>query len=127
MPAAPAARVETATRGVVEWERFDLTRAEALAAAGRPVFVEVTADWCITCKVNSELFIDTRETAALFRRYDVVAMRADWTKPSDSIRGYLASFGRAGIPFYALYRPGEPPLALPEVLNAGDLRRALER
>ena len=91
--------------------------AEKLAAEGRTVFVDVTADWCFTCKVNERLVLDTEPIAAGFAARGVIALKADWTNRDDRIAAYLASFGKYGIPFYAVYRPGSPPQTLPEVLT----------
>ena len=110
---------------VLDWVPFDPVQAESLAAEGRLVFVDVTADWCATCKVNERLVLETDETAALFARYQVVAMQADWTNRNDDIARYLASFGRYGIPFYALYRPGQEPHVFSELLRGGRLEEAI--
>lgn len=110
---------------VLNWVPFDPVQAETLAREGRLVFVDVTADWCATCKVNERLVLETDETAALFARYDVVAMQADWTNRDDGIARYLASFGRYGIPFYALYRPNREPYVFSELLRSGRLQEAI--
>ncbi len=110
---------------VLDWVPFDPVQAESLAAEGRLVFVDVTADWCATCKVNERLVLETDETAELFDRYEVVAMKADWTNRNDDIARYLASFGRYGIPFYALYRPGQEPHVFSELLRGGRLEEAI--
>ena len=114
-----------ATQHVLNWVPFDPVQAETLAEEGRLVFVDVTADWCATCKVNERLVLETEETAALFTRYDVVAMQADWTNRDDGIARYLASFGRYGIPFYALYRPNQEPHVFSELLRRGRLEDAI--
>lgn len=114
-----------ATQHVLNWVPFDPVQAETLAEEGRLVFVDVTADWCATCKVNERLVLETEETAALFTRYDVVAMQADWTNRDDGIARYLASFGRYGIPFYALYRPNQEPHVFSELLRKGRLEEAI--
>jgi suppressor for copper-sensitivity B len=101
-------------------------------AEGRVVFVDVTADWCITCQVNKKLVLNRDSVTALLSDPSVVRMRGDWTLPSDAISSYLASFGRYGIPFNAVYGPGAPEgLALPELLSQdavtaafGQVRRA---
>ncbi len=116
-----------ATQHVLNWVPFDPGQAETLAEEGRLVFVDVTADWCATCKVNERLVLETEETAALFTRYDVVAMQADWTNRDDGIARYLASFGRYGIPFYALYRPNQEPHVFSELLRKGRLEEAIRR
>ena len=110
---------------VLSWVPFDPVQARTLAAEGRLVFVDVTAAWCATCKVNERLVLETDETAALFARYDVVAMKADWTSRNDDIARYLASFGRYGIPFYALYRPNREPHIFSELLRGGRLEEAI--
>lgn len=110
---------------VLNWVPFDPVQAETLAEEGRLVFVDVTADWCATCKVNERLVLETEETAALFARYDIVAMQADWTNRNDDIARYLASFGRYGIPFYALYRPNQEPHVFSELLRGSRLEEAI--
>ncbi|MDX1395663.1 MAG: thioredoxin family protein [Gemmatimonadota bacterium] len=122
--AARASGGETArTLGVapedrlIAWQTFDRDLAESAAAAGRYVFVDVTADWCLTCKVNEGLFLETEEVAAAFERHDVLALRADWTRRDEAIGEYLASFDRYGIPFYVMYRPGHEPYVFSELLS----------
>ena len=102
---------------LIAWEPFDRDRAEALSSAGSYVFVDVTADWCFTCKVNEALFLETEEVAGAFEAHDVVAMRADWTRRDESIGQYLADFDRYGIPFYVLYRPGLEPHVFSELIS----------
>jgi suppressor for copper-sensitivity B len=102
---------------LIAWETFDRRRAEREAAAGRYVFVDVTADWCFTCKVNEGLFLETEEVADAFERHDVLALRADWTRRDDAIGEYLASFNRYGIPFYVMYLPDREPFVFSELLS----------
>lgn len=102
---------------LIAWQPFDRDRAEELAAGGAYVFVDVTADWCFTCKVNETLFLETEEVAGAFEQHGVIAMRADWTRRDDSIGRYLADFGRYGIPFYVLYRPDREPHVFSELLS----------
>ncbi len=104
-----------ASAGHIGWVTFDRARAESLAAAGQLVFVDVTADWCFTCKVNERLILDTPEIAGAFAAHHVLPMRADWTNRSDTIARFLADNGRYGIPFYLLYRPGRQPLVFSEL------------
>jgi suppressor for copper-sensitivity B len=87
---------------------------------GNIVFVDVTADWCISCQVNKALVLDRGAVADWLSGDHVVAMRADWTRPDEEIARYLEAFGRYGIPFDAVYGPGAPGgLALPEFLSVG--------
>jgi len=111
---------------LIAWEAFDPERAVREAAAGRYVFVDVTADWCLTCKVNEGLFLETEEVAAAFERHGVIAMQADWTRRDDAIAAYLASFDRYGIPFYVMYRPGAEPYVFSELLSRAAIVELLD-
>jgi suppressor for copper-sensitivity B len=123
-PPAPASSAGAADG----WAAFDRDAVERLVGEGRTVFVDVTADWCVTCQVNKRLVLDTESVRALLARPDTVAMRADWTRPDETIAGYLRSFGRYGIPFNAVYGPGAPGgLPLPELLTESDVVAALRR
>ena len=82
-------------------------RIAGLVGEGKTVFVDVTADWCVTCLVNKRLVLDRGAVGrAAAPAGKVVAMQADWTRPDDGIARYLAAFGRYGIPFNAVYGPG---------------------
>jgi suppressor for copper-sensitivity B len=102
------------------WQPFAPERIAALVADGKVVFVDVTADWCITCQVNKKLVLDQPSVQDRLAGGATVAMRADWTSPSAAIARYLAGFGRYGIPFNAVYGPRAPQgVALPELLTPG--------
>jgi len=86
---------------------------------GHVVFVDVTADWCITCQVNKAAVVSRGEVAARLADGSVVPMLADWTRPNAVIAQYLASFGRYGIPFNVVYGPAAPAgIPLPEILTS---------
>lgn len=111
---APLAASQAATR----WQAFDEGAITALVAEGRIVFVDVTADWCLTCKANKALVLDRDPVAAALASDGIVAMQADWTRSDPAISGYLEKFNRYGIPFNAVYGPGAPNgLPLPELLS----------
>ena len=126
-----AAPPEVATSPVLQdraWAAFDEGEVARLVADGKVVLVDVTAEWCITCLVNKKLVLDDPEVAARLADPGIVAMQADWTRPDAAIARYLASFGRYGIPFNAVYGPAAPQgLALPELLSKDAARTALER
>jgi len=108
------------------WVPFDPAAIGRHVAEGKTVFVDVTADWCITCKVNKRVALGNDEVSGLLSGNSIIAMQADWTKPSDEIAAYLASFGRYGIPFNAVYSPVNPKgVALPELLTPGLVKDAL--
>jgi suppressor for copper-sensitivity B len=110
------------------WRPFDAARIDDLVAQGKTVFVDVTADWCITCQVNKRLVLGAEDVADRLAAGTVVAMRADWTRRDDSIAAYLASFGRYGIPFNVVYGPGAPDgLPLPELLTEAAVLDAMDR
>ncbi|KAA0576233.1 copper resistance protein [Azospirillum sp. B21] len=115
-----------AASSAAKWTRFDQAEIGRLVAQGRTVFVDVTADWCITCKANKSLVLDRPEVAAALTADGVVPMRADWTRPDARISDYLARHDRYGIPFNAVYGPGAPRgIVLPEILSNGAVLDAL--
>jgi len=110
------------------WEPFVAAQIDELVAEGKSVFVDVTAEWCITCQVNKRMVLETGPVAERLASEGIIAMRADWTRPSDAIAAYLASFGRYGIPFNAVYGPGAPDgLPLPELLTEEVVLDAMNR
>ncbi len=121
----PERAADTST---VQWQRFERGAIDAAVASGKTVFVDVTADWCVTCQVNKRLVLSQAGIAAALSADGVVALRADWTRPDPRIAAYLAEFGRYGIPFNAVYGPSEPGgLALPELLTADAVLAAFAR
>jgi len=124
--AGAGSRVAAQPDGPIAWVDFDRGRAESLAASGQLVFVDVTADWCFTCKVNERLVLNTPEVAAAFATHHVVPMRADWTNRNDAITRFLADHGRYGIPFYLLYRPGRDPYVFSELPSKTAILVALD-
>ena len=124
MPQDPVSRSVT----VDYWQPLDAGEIPLRVAEGKLVFVDVTADWCITCQANKRLVLDRAEIADHLASENVVAMRGDWTSPSDEIMRYLESFGRYGIPFNAVYGPNAPNgIALPELLTVDTVMNALGR
>ncbi|QXT40997.1 protein-disulfide reductase DsbD family protein [Gymnodinialimonas ceratoperidinii] len=109
-----------------EWAVFDRAAIARHVSQGDVVFVDVTADWCLTCQANKLLVLDRDPVASELAADSVMTMRADWTRPSDDISRYLASFGRYGIPFNAVYGPGAPDgIVLSELLSAEAVFQAL--
>ena len=115
------------TRGV--WSPFSPTALAGHRAAGRPVFVDFTAAWCLTCQVNERLVLDTAEVQARFAALGITLMRADWTNQDPTIARTLEDHGRAGVPLYVLYGrdPAAPPIVLPAVLTRGIVLDALDQ
>ncbi|HWW55808.1 MAG TPA: thioredoxin family protein, partial [Sphingopyxis sp.] len=104
---------------------------DAVAAAqaeGKVVFVNFTADWCVTCKVNERAALTNDGTRALFAGGGAVYMVADWTRRDDLIARELERFGRSGVPLYLVYAPGKAtPEILPQLLTPGIVADAVKR
>ncbi len=87
---------------------------------GRPVFVDFTASWCLSCQVNERVALSKPQVQQAFQAGNVALLRADWTRHDEAITQALAALGRSGVPAYALYAPGQSePQLLPEVLTPG--------
>ncbi len=118
-PAHPAAEL---------WRPFDEAVLRAAVTQGQVVFVNVTAAWCLTCKVNELTVLDRAPVAERLRAPGMIAMRADWTRPAPAVTAYLQSFGRYGVPMDVVYGPGAPEgIALPELLTAEAVMDAFRR
>jgi len=124
LPASVRAMDGEATLSSQSWSA---ERVATLQAEGRPIFVDFTAAWCVTCKVNEGLVLNTRKTKALFERTDTAFLVADWTNKDDVIAAELKRFGRAGVPLYLVYTPDSAePEILPQILTYDGLKGALE-
>ncbi|HEY2817748.1 MAG TPA: thioredoxin family protein [Casimicrobiaceae bacterium] len=99
------------------WIPYTPARVADLTSAGRAVFVDFTAAWCVTCQVNKRLVLNDAGVRDAFARKNVALVRADWTRRDPTITRALGALGRNGVPVYVLYRPGREPLLLPEVLQ----------
>ncbi len=99
-------------------EAWSSARVAQLRAQGKPVFVNFTAAWCVTCQVNELGVLRSPQVRDAFRAHNVAYLEADWTNPNADIAAALAAQGRAGVPLYLYYPPGNaPPVVLPQMLN----------
>jgi thiol:disulfide interchange protein DsbD len=128
-PVLAASTPSEPTRSVAadsgRWQAYAPARLAQLVADGRPVFIDFTAAWCVTCQVNKRLVLNSSEVQDAFARSNVTLLRADWTRRDPAIGQALAALGRSGVPAYVLYRPGREPLLLPEVLQQSTIEDAL--
>jgi thiol:disulfide interchange protein DsbD len=106
-------------------EPFSTARLDALRKSGKPVFVDATADWCITCKVNETVALSSRQIMRAFRDRQITYLVADWTHGDEDITRYLESFGRSGVPIYVYYAPRAQPVVLPQILTASIVMKAI--
>jgi suppressor for copper-sensitivity B len=124
LPTASQDRREAA----LSWVPFDRGEIARRVSAGEVVFVDVTADWCLTCKANKALVIERDPVRTGLEAEGVTTMQADWTRPDERIARYLESYGRYGIPFNAVYGPAAPNgIVLSELLTSADVMDALTR
>jgi thiol:disulfide interchange protein len=113
------------TRG---WQPFTPEVVAQYQAQGRPVFVDFTADWCLSCQVNERVVLDRPEVLGKLQDGKIALVRADWTRHDEDIARALATLGRSSVPTYALYpgTPGAPARVLPEVLTTNTVLEALK-
>jgi thiol:disulfide interchange protein/DsbC/DsbD-like thiol-disulfide interchange protein len=117
--AAAGERPALETAATEIWEPYSEARVIELRAAGRPVFVDFGAAWCLTCQVNERVALAAAPVLAKFREKNVATLKADWTSRDPAITASLTKLGRSGVPTYVLYSKDSsaPPRLLPEVLT----------
>ena len=117
IPTDPPAQASTVSAEAGVREPFSQARLAELRARNVPVFVDFTADWCLSCKVNDKLAINTQRTQSAFRQAGVVTLIGDWTNGDPAITKFLAEHGRNSIPYYLFFAPGEAGKELPQILT----------
>lgn len=112
----------------LQWQPLQETVIDQQVQAGRVVFVDITADWCITCKANKIGVLLQEPVYTRLQEKDIITMRGDWTIPSKSITEYLQSYGRFGVPFNIVYGPDAPQgIPLPTLLTTESVLDAIEQ
>lgn len=116
-----------ATQGL-GYEPFSEARVDELTTAGKPVFVNFTAAWCISCLANEKLVFRSQDVRQAFEDRGITYLKADWTARDPNITRALAKFDRAGVPLYLYYsgEPGTAPQILPQILTVGIMLEALD-
>lgn len=124
---SPTASASTPdSRGTSPWQAWSAAEVQTQLAAGRPVFVDFTAAWCVTCQYNKKTTLADDRVLADFAARRVVLMRADWTRRDPAITQALTALGRSGVPVYALYAPGRAPVLLSELPSVAEIQTALQ-
>ena len=123
---APGQPVATAQAGV-SWQAWSPDVQATLVAQGRPVFVDFTAAWCVTCQYNKRSTLADATVLGDMAGKNVALLRADWTRRDPAVTAALAELGRNGVPVYAIYKNGQAPQVLSEVLSVEEVRAALSR
>jgi thiol:disulfide interchange protein len=121
----PPAQAATVAEGVVAYTPEKLAE---LRKAGTPVFVDMTADWCVTCKANEHAVLDTEAFRALLKKTGAVYMKGDWTDVNPTIAAFLQQYHSPGVPLYVVFpRDGGEGQMLPTVLTASLVEEALTK
>ncbi|MGU3536239.1 protein-disulfide reductase DsbD family protein [Methylobacterium sp. A54F] len=107
-------------------DAYSQARLDGLLAEGRPVLVNLTAAWCITCQVNERAALGTEAVRAALRARGITYLKGDWTNQNPEITRLLARHGRSGVPLYLLYAGGSEPVVLPQILTQGSVLAALD-
>jgi thiol:disulfide interchange protein len=114
-----------AARDGLGYEPFTPARLEALTAERRPVFVNLTAAWCLTCLVNEHTTLDSASVRDAFAKQQIVALKGDWTRQNPDVTAFLQQFGRSGVPLYLLYDRSGTPNVLPQILTQSEVLDAV--
>jgi thiol:disulfide interchange protein len=119
---------KAAVQGPSSWQPFTPQLVESYRAQGKPVFVDFTASWCLSCQVNERVVLDREDVQKRLHESGIELVRADWTRHDEVIAQTLAGLGRSGVPTYVLYSgaAGATPKILPEVLTPGIVFDALD-
>jgi thiol:disulfide interchange protein DsbD len=125
---ADAATSGTAAAANGPWQPFSQARLDALRAEGKPVFVDFTADWCITCKVNERVALSDPSVKSALEAQGVALLKGDWTRRDKEITHVLEANGRGGVPLYLFYAKGagDKPVILPQILTADVVLQSLK-
>jgi thiol:disulfide interchange protein len=124
-PTSPTAAPQAAARDGLPYEPFSSARLAALTAEKKPVFVNLTASWCITCLFNERATLDSAAVRSAFAAHRVTALKGDWTRRNPDITAFLQEHGRSGVPLYLLYDRSGDATVLPQILTEAEVLNAV--
>ena len=111
----------------IDWQTYDSEKAQTLIAEGKPVLINFTAKWCITCLVNDKLVLSTDKFEAIVKEKDITIFKADWTNKDETITRELEKYGRNSVPLYVYYNgKNNDYVILPQILTKSDLDKFLK-
>jgi thiol:disulfide interchange protein DsbD len=110
----------------LNWRKFDPAQVQKSLDDQKRVFINFTADWCITCKVNETLVFENAEVISFLKSHDITLYKADWTKRNPEITEQLKKYNRIGVPLYVFFHTAdEKPMILPEILTPSSFQKQL--
>jgi len=114
-------------QGSISWQKFSPELVSQLRKENKPVLIDFTAAWCLSCQVNEKVAFGDAEVQRVLKEKNVETLKADWTNNDEVITKALAEFGRNSVPLYVLYLPGKEAELLPEIITPGIVLQALEK
>lgn len=130
---SPAIAAQNTTAGSAQasanWEAYSDERLESLLAEGKPVFLNFTASWCISCLVNERVALSTDAVKKQFEEQGITYLKGDWTNRDPQITAFLKKFNRSGVPLYVFYPAGQAgaPVELPQILTPDIVITAIDQ
>ncbi|GAB1543444.1 thioredoxin family protein [Scytonema sp. NUACC21] len=126
-PNVANSNTQQATSNSLNWQAYTTDKLAQLRQSGKPVFVNFSAAWCITCLVNERVALNQPDTIAAFQAKDVALLKADWTNRDPAITQALTAFGRSGVPLYLLYSANsDTPQILPQILSPQEVQQKVK-
>jgi thiol:disulfide interchange protein len=111
----------------IPWQPFSDANIDTLRSANKAIFIDFTADWCLSCKVNEKNVLNSEAVRQGMQQHNVIPVKADWTRRDESISAWLKRYGKAGVPFYLFISKDGTITALPEVLTTEMVLEAISK
>jgi thiol:disulfide interchange protein DsbD len=117
----PGTNLSHSAKDGIKWQPFSPEYLQQLKQEGKPIFLDFTAAWCLSCQVNETVAFSSEEVQRRFEQLEIVPLKADWTSRDETITKALAQYGRNSVPLYVYYPKGatDNPIILPEIITPG--------